>query len=79
MTNLLQPSGYCTCRQGQNLPVFLTHFIRVFRTLLSINSRYTTIQYSLIVFLMEENCILGEENVSIIARRNQKLQCTVMP
>jgi len=29
---------------------------------------------------MEEHCILAEENnVSIIARRNQKLQCTVMP
>jgi len=79
MMNLLQPSGYCMSRQGQNLPLFSSHISFVFRTLISINSKYTTIQYSLIVFLLEEHCILGEENISIIARRNQKLQCTVMP
>jgi len=42
MMNPLQPSGYCTCRQGQKLAsVFPTYFIFVFRTLLSINSKYT--------------------------------------
>ena len=35
--------------------VFLAYFICVFRTLLSINSKYSAIQYSLIVFLMEEH------------------------
>jgi len=59
--------------------VFLTYFIWVFRTLLSIKSKYTPMQYSLIVFLMEKHCFLREENsVSIIAHRNQKLQCIVM-
>ena len=72
MMNPLQPSGYCTCRQGQKLAlVFPTYFIGVFRTLLSINTKYTPMQHSLIVFLMEEHCILGEENnASVIARTN---------
>ena len=79
MMNLLQPSGYCTCRQGQKLAcVLLAHFIYVFRMLLSINSKHPPVQYSPIVFLMEEHCILCEEhNVSIFAHRNQQLQCTV--
>jgi len=60
MMNPLQPSDYFTCRQGQKLAfVFPTYFICVFRTLLSINSKYTAIHYSLIVFLLEEHCILG--------------------
>jgi len=67
MMNFLQPSGYCTCRQGQKLAcVLLAYFIYVFRTLLSINSKYPSIQYSLVVFLMDKHCILCEEhNVSI--------------
>ena len=80
ITNLLQPSGYCTCHRGQKLAcVFLVYFISVFRMLLSINSKYSPIQYSLIVFLMEEHCILCEEHkFSIIAHRHQQLQCTVI-
>jgi hypothetical protein len=71
MKNPLQSGGYCTCRQGQKIAsVFSTYLICVFRTLLSINSKYTPIQHSLIVFLMEEHCILGQKNVSIIARTN---------
>jgi len=78
MMNLLQPSGYCTCRQGQKLAcVLLAHFIYVFHMLLSINSKYPPVQYSPTVFLMEEHCILCEEHVSIIVHRNQQLQCTV--
>ena len=42
LMNSLQPSGYCTCRQGQKHAfVFPTYFICVFRTFLSINSKYT--------------------------------------
>ena len=54
--NPLQPSGYCACRQGQKLAsVFPTYFIFVFRTLLSMNRKYTPVPYSLIVFRMEEH------------------------
>jgi len=68
MMNLLQPSGYCTCRQGQKLAcVLFAYFIYVFRMLLSINSKYPPIQYSLIVFPMDEHSILCEgHNLSII-------------
>jgi len=76
--NLLQCLLYVSPREKLAF-VFLTYFICVFRRLLSINSKYIPIQYSLIAFLMEERCILGEENVTIIAGRNQKLQCPVIP
>jgi len=45
MMNPLQPSGYLCVAKGKNLPVFPTYFICAFRTLLSINSKYTPIQY----------------------------------
>jgi hypothetical protein len=78
MMNLLQPSGYCACRQGaKTCPSFARKFHLCIPYASYNQQQISPIQYSLTVLLIKEHCILCEEyNVSFIAHRNQQLHCT---